>query len=98
VGDIINRTRLVRLRREIAALRSRSGIKPRELERLATRCGRRRHPRGKEPAWVMPGRHPLTIPHHSRELKRFTARSILDVLEEDLELIEANATAGERRP
>jgi len=33
---------------------------------------------------VFPDLRPLSIPHHSKEVKRFTAESILDQLEMDV--------------
>jgi hypothetical protein len=54
---------------------------------LAEALGRRRADRGSEPTFVsdaFPGLRPLTIPSHSKPLKRFTALSVLDQLEEDI--------------
>lgn len=91
----MNATKVRRLRRDFESLRGRGGIKPKEMESLATKLGRKRHSRGSEPNWVsevykdLP---PVSIPHHS-ELNRFTARSILDQLEQDLERLESEYLA-----
>jgi hypothetical protein len=37
----------------------------------------------------------VSIPHHSQDLNRFTARAILQQLEEDLEALEVDSDAGE---
>jgi hypothetical protein len=90
VCDMINQKRTAKLRSKIADLREKGGIKPSELESLAKACGRIRHRRGKEPTWInpdIPTLWPLSIPHH-RELNRFTAQSILDQLEGDLDTLE----------
>jgi len=82
-----------KLRDEISRLRKKGGIKARELEAIASGIGRKRKDeKGKEPRWEHPeyGRdlRPLTIPNHSGDLKRFTARNILDQLESDLDWLE----------
>ena len=62
-------------------------MKPGRLESLAKALGRTRAKRGSEPTWVsvvFPALRPLSIPHHSKEVKRFTAESILDQLEVDV--------------
>jgi hypothetical protein len=62
------------------------------LEAVAGAVGRVRDPRGKEPTWVseeLPSRPPLSIPGHPRDLNKFTARSILDQLEEDVDELES---------
>lgn len=66
-------------------------MRPAELERLAKSLGRTGKKRGKEPTWVnttCPDWRPLSIPHHAKELNKFTARNILDQLEEDVERLE----------
>ena len=68
------------------------------MERLAIQMGRRRHRRGKEPTWIsdiLPSARPLSIPSHPGDLNRFTARTILDVLESDLEAIERLLQKGD---
>ena len=83
----MNREKLKKLREEIDKLRRRGGIKPRELETLAMALGRKRSPRGKEPAWVseVAGCYPFTIPNHPTDLNKFTARRILNQLEADID-------------
>ena len=88
-----------RIRRQIESLRNRGGAKSAELERLAKALGRTRHPRGSEPTWVnkrFRWLRPLTIPHHSKELKRYTVHSILDQLEEDLSAWEEECEQGKK--
>jgi hypothetical protein len=80
-----------KLRSEIEALRNRGWVKTAELEALARRLGRRRAKRGKEPTWIsdeFPDRRPVSIPSHPGDVNRFTARSILDQLEGDLDRYE----------
>ncbi len=92
---MINSKKLVRLRRTLDALRlGLANMPSRKLENFARALGRRRAKRGSEPTWVsdsLPNRRPVSIPHHSRPLKKRTAENILDQLERDLidlELIE----------
>ncbi|HEY7213801.1 MAG TPA: hypothetical protein VIC28_04185 [Thermoanaerobaculia bacterium] len=80
-----------KLRSEIEALRNKGWVKTAELEALARRLGRRRAKRGKEPTWIsdeLPDRRPVSIPSHPGDVNRFTARSILDQLEGDLDRYE----------
>lgn len=90
---IMKSNKVAKLRRELESLRRRGGIKPNELESLARSLGRAKHPRGSEPTWVseeFPNLRPVSIPHHGgRDLNRFTAGGILDQLEVDLDLHEA---------
>ena len=82
---------IAELRRKISRLRRKGGIKSSELESLAKRFGRVRHKRGSEPTWVdneHPNLRPLAIPHHGKELNRFTAQNILNQLESDLDALE----------
>jgi len=84
-----------RLREEIARLRRRGGIKAFELERIARSLGRRRHDRGKEPTWIselLPDARPISIPSHRGDLNKYTARRILELLDADLDLLEARET------
>ncbi len=83
VCGIMTSKRLRRLQKRLQGLRG-SPRKPRELEALAKAFGRTRAKRGKEPTWVstvFPLLRPLSIPHHSGDLKRGTTESILDHLE-----------------
>ena len=85
---MLSRAKIQKLRSEIAAFRRKGGIKSTELESLARRLGRKRANIGKEPTWVseeLPNRWPVSIPSHPGDLNRFTARSILDQLEGDLD-------------
>jgi len=82
-----------RLRKEFECLRSKNAIKCNEMEKMAKLMGRIKSKRGKEPTWInekYPDLRPLSIPHHggSGDLNKFTAQSILDQLEGDLERIE----------
>lgn len=96
MGDIacaiMNRKRIDKLREEVEQLLSRKVVKVRELESLAGRLGRKRHPRGKEPAWVsevFSDLWPVSIPHHGGDtINRFTARGILVQLAGDLDRYE----------
>ena len=85
--DTMNSKKLEELRQELASLRRRGGIRPNEMESFAKALGRKQDPRGKEPTWVNPDfpiLRPVSIPHH-KELNKYTAKSILDQLEEDIE-------------
>ena len=65
----------------------RSPQKARDLERIARQLGRTKVNRGKEPTWEsnLPGRPPLSIPHHGgRDIAIGTRNSILDFLEDDV--------------
>lgn len=65
----------------------RSPQKARDLERIAQQLGRTKVNRGKEPTWEseLPGRPPLSIPHHGgRDIAIGTRNSILDFLEDDV--------------
>jgi hypothetical protein len=79
---------LNKLELEINALRARTGnIKQGELESLAKKLGRERSKRGAEPTYVLrqlPNRFPLSIPGH-RQIAKFTAKSILNTLEDDVD-------------
>ena len=92
----MDRRRLDKLKRELAAMSSRLGsIRPSELVSIASAVGREKANRGKEPTYCSPrpGWLPLSIPDHSgRTLKKGTARNIIDRLELDLDLIEKELT------
>lgn len=95
IGDticaIMNVSKISKLRNSLDSLRASGGIKVRELQKLARGVGRKLQKRGKEPTWVNEDfSHwtPLSIPDHSGDLNRNTARSILDQLEEDLDNLE----------
>lgn len=84
----MTRKRLSRIKRHLGGLRSRvADLRSRELAQAAESLGRRRSKRGKEPTYVsepFPDLRPLSIPSHPGTLKRFTAASILDQLDEDV--------------
>lgn len=88
----MNYKKLTKLRKELKELRQKGGIKPRELEVLARALGRELHSRGSEPNWVsnvFRDLSPVSIPHHgNKDLNKFTARAILDQLENDVERFE----------
>lgn len=85
--------RLRRLRQALEGLRRAIANMPsRKVENFARALGRRRAKRGSEPTWIsdlLPNSRPLSIPHHSKNLKRGTATNILDQLERDLVELEA---------
>jgi hypothetical protein len=91
---------LKRLRRTIEELRNAGGVKPKELERLARAVGR--EPRaGSHQTWVYKDNStapPLPIPHPSKDINRFTAQAILDVLDDDLDRIEKTMTPTNPNP
>ena len=95
----MNSKKLTKLRREINGLRQKGGIKPKEMETLARALGRKLHSRGSEPNWVssvFPDLRPLSIPHHGgHDLNKFTARAILDQLENDIERFEKQVADGD---
>jgi hypothetical protein len=91
----MNRKKLKKLRQQIDSLRRCGGVKTRELEELAKALGRRRHKRGSEPAWVsevLADSYPISIPSHTADLNKFTARNILNQLESDLDKLEEICT------
>jgi hypothetical protein len=73
------------LKRRHVALRNGADIARRALVSLAKSLGRKPSPRGKEPTYVSEffALRPLSIPSH-RIIKEYTAKSILDQLEEDI--------------
>ena len=93
----MNRRKLDGLWVRIEELRRKGGVKSSEMESFAQALGRKRSKGGKEPTWVspvFPDLRPVSIPHHSKDLNRFTAGSILDQLEEDLIRHEEGASDG----
>ncbi len=85
-----------KLRREVEQLRSRLGsIRASELVALAKRMGRQRFERGKEPTYVRAGWFPLSIPGHPGTLKKGTAHSIVNQLEQDVVAMEAEVEDDE---
>jgi hypothetical protein len=87
----LTQTKINRLRSKLKKLRRKGDVRSSELEAIAKACGRTRDKRGSESTWVNldhRGLRPLSIPHHSKELNRFTSGSILDQLEADLDYLE----------
>ena len=86
--DIMTKVALARLKRRMESLRGKAAnIRTRELVGLAQALGRRRVDRGSEPTYVsdpFPTLRPATIPSHSKPLKKYTALSVLNQLEEDV--------------
>jgi hypothetical protein len=76
--------RIDELRQWLTELRAQGQVPSRELERLAEAVGRVPHNRGKHPMYEMAGRLPLSIPHHSKPMNKFTKNQILTILEGDL--------------
>jgi len=91
-GDIMNKRKLQRIKRQIDILRSRpNNIRSTELSKLAKSLHRRRFDRGKEPTYVsdiLPKSRPISIPNHPGAMSKFTAINILDQLEQDIFEIE----------
>lgn len=84
--------KLNRLKGQLNGLRRKGSIKSSKVEALAKALGRV-HDRksSKEPTWInrdFRELRPLRIPHHSTDLNKYTAGSILDQLEGDIEKIE----------
>lgn len=84
----MTKRKLAKLRRELESLRAgRYNLRYCELVRFAETLGRRFDPsRGKEPTYVstpFPQLRPLSIPGH-RNANPYTAGSILDSLEQDI--------------
>lgn len=86
--------KLKKLRAELEQLRAAGSIRSSDMQGFAQRLGRSLYDRGKHPTLVnlnFPDLRPVSIPSHSTPLKKHTARSILDQLEEDLESWELEA-------
>jgi hypothetical protein len=84
----MNHKKLTEIKESMEKFRRRGGIKSEELESLTKEIGRVKSKRGKEPTWVssqFSDLRPLSIPNHTHDLNKFTARSILDQLESDVE-------------
>lgn len=83
---------LQRIRRTLDGMRGRLGnIRARELANLAEQLGWKQRRGGKHLTFSKEGRYPLPIPvHGGKALKKMTAKSILDQLEDDLEKEEEN--------
>jgi predicted metal-dependent peptidase len=85
----MNRKRLAKIKREIAAARRKS-CRAADLEGFAKHLGRklRKGKKTGEPMWInqeFPSLYPLAIPHHGgKDLANATQRSILEQLEDDV--------------
>jgi hypothetical protein len=89
----MNKKKIAKLRRELRQLRdAKYSLKLADLTGFAGKVGRKENTsRGKEPTYVsvyFPELRPLSIPSHSK-VNPFTANSILDTLEADLDKLEA---------
>lgn len=87
---MMNRRKLEKIRQELLGLAAnRSDIKSDVLISIAKRLGREKSKRGKEPTYVRAEDPrlfpPLSIPDHSRPLKRNTAANIVDSLLSDID-------------
>lgn len=91
-GDIMNAKKLQKIKKRLAALRSKpNNIRSAELVRLARSLERTIFDRGKEPTYVstlLPASRPISIPNHPGTLAKGTALNILDQLDQDIFEIE----------
>lgn len=90
IRDIMKREALHKLRRELEQLmRAPAGIKGSELKSIAEKLGRKRKKGGSEPTWIREDcpelSPPLSIPQHSKDLKKQTAKSIIHRLLSDID-------------
>ena len=97
----MNKGKIARLHRKLGKLRARKrNVRPRDLTRFAGTLGRRRDTlRGSEPQWVsdlLPDSRPISIPSHPT-INPYTAESIMDRFEEDLDKFSEIAEKEERR-
>jgi len=87
-GDTVDKKKLEKIKKKIAALRLRSNnIRSIELIKLAKSLGRKIVNRGHEPNYIsvfLPRSRPISIPNHHGAMARFTAENILDQLEQDI--------------
>lgn len=86
----MKRDQLDEIRRALREIRKHpAGRRASDLERYADQVGRQLDNRGKEPTWVRKNdpslSPPLSIPHHSKDMKLGTVRSIVDQLLDDLD-------------
>jgi len=92
ICDIMNKRKLKKLRQELDNLRVHpSNLRNTELVKFATKLGRFKSNRGKEPTYVsdlLPQSRPISIPNHPGSFPRYTAISILDALEQDIDELE----------
>ena len=94
--------KLRRLQRELGSLRAaKHNITAYDLIRLAQSLGRRKQKRGKHPTYVndlIPVSRPISIPGHPGTIKGYTALSILDDLELDIQRFFEMLEEGEQTP
>lgn len=85
----MNREKLDKIRKRVEELRNKGGIGYSELESLARSLDRVPSKRGKHQTWIsqiFPDLRPLSIPRHgSKDLNKYTANSILNQLELDID-------------
>ncbi len=95
--DIMTPENIKRRREEVEEFRGRKQVTSREMESLASRCGRQRSKRGREPTYInpdLPQRRPISIPHHGKgNLTPGVKNNILRDLEGDLDAYEERNTA-----
>ncbi|HEY0143890.1 MAG TPA: hypothetical protein VGF48_23585 [Thermoanaerobaculia bacterium] len=75
------------IQQELDQLRRNGPTTASELEAIAIRLGRQRHPAAKEPTWfstLLPDLPPLSIPGHERDLMTATATCIFDQFDDDI--------------
>jgi hypothetical protein len=91
----MNLDKIASLREELEGLRrGKHNLKSNDLTRFAGQLGRVPKIRGKEPTYVqpnIPGSRPISIPGH-RKVNPYTASSIMDDFESDLDAFEAIET------
>jgi hypothetical protein len=94
----MDQKKIEELRDELEQLRgAKYNLKSSDLTRFAQKLGRYPANRGKEPTFKsnLPGRRPISIPGH-RKVNPFTASSILDDFEEDIDALEEQLEAQRR--
>jgi hypothetical protein len=97
----MDRKKLERLSAELDAMRHRS-VKAADVQRLASRLGRKLANHGKHPNWEniqFPGLRPLSIPDHGRgrDLSPRVRKSVLNELEDDIDAWDEKITEDEKR-
>ncbi len=87
----MNKNKIKKLRRELQSIYDgAANVKLDALRNIAKQIGRVRADQGNEPTYIsiyLPDSKPLSIPGHTK-LNKFTVRSIMDILEQDLDAIE----------
>lgn len=90
IGKTPNRQQLAKIKKDLEGrLAAAAGQRGKELKKIAERLGRKKKDRGGEPNWVREDcpelSPPLSIPQHSKELKKATAKSIIEQLLSDVD-------------